>query len=75
MTKRRKAIAIALSVLVLVLVALVAVNRYVSDSFTLLVYEEGKPIADPSLNVPKDARLTEAYSSKGISASMIAEAI
>lgn len=42
MTKRRKAIAIALSVLVLVLVALVAVNRYVSDSFTLLVYEEGK---------------------------------
>lgn len=65
MTKRRKAIAIALSVLVLVLVALVAVNRYVSDSFTLLVYEEGKPIADPSLNVPENARLTEAYSSKG----------
>ena len=65
MTKRRKAIAIVLSVLVLVLVALVAVNRYVSDSFTLLVYEEGKPIADPSLNVPENARLTEAYSSKG----------
>ena len=65
MTKRRKAIAIALSVLALVLVALIAVNRYVSDSFTLLVYEEGKPIADPSLNVPENARLTEAYSSKG----------
>lgn len=65
MTKRRKAIAIALSVLALVLVALVAVNRYVSDSFTLLVYEEGKPIADPSLNVPENSRLTEAYSSKG----------
>lgn len=65
MTKRRKTIAVALSILVLVLVFLVAANRYISDSFTLVAYEEGQPITDPSLNVPEDARLTEAYSSKG----------
>lgn len=65
MTKRRKTIAVALSILALVLVFLVAANRYISDSFTLVAYEEGQPITDPSLNVPEDARLTEAYSSKG----------
>lgn len=65
MTKRRKAIVIALSVLALVLVALVAVNRYVSDSFTLVVYKEGQPIEDSSLEVPDNARLTKVYSPRG----------
>lgn len=66
MTKRRKAIVIALSVLVFLFVGLASVNSYISDSFILLVYEEGQPITDPSLGAPENARLTKTYSLKGI---------
>ncbi len=66
MAKRKKIIAVTLVVLVLVLAALAVANRIISDSFTLVVYKEGQPVEDPSLNAPDNARLTKTYYSKGI---------
>lgn len=66
MAKKKKALTAVLAVLLLVFVSLVAVNRYISDSFTLVVYEEGQPIKESSFDVPDNARLTKVYSPKGL---------
>lgn len=65
MARRKKIFITALLTLALAVASFVIVNRCLSDSFSLSVYEEGQPIMDSSIKAPGDARLTKAYSPKG----------